>query len=350
MKKRTIIQTLNYLVFGCMGIISLFSCSQKEGTTVITDFPLKMQLKASVVQLPAPIYLPRHIGVFNDILFVYKEKEEQLFDFYKLPDCIHLGSFGNRGAGPDDFGLLDTRSFESTQKGFRVMQAGSNLLKTIEFDGSRLSVVQSEKMFENYPSNNGFYPLGNNGYLTLGDINGTKEYRVFNNQSGVITDASDYPQWVKWEDFPSKPPAFITYIKSCVVHPDKELFASFYARFKRFRIYDLSANLLVDADVRIEPYTLALNEDVRMQPVYYTGQPFATDRYIYVLCANTDGNHPDAPPCPELHIFDWDGKAVGCYAFDRRVDYMVVSPQHKRIYTLNNQKENELYVYDLPNL
>lgn len=334
---------LPLLLFACV----CCSCinRQEKGEEVVA-FPVTGDLKATVYSIPKPILLPRYMGAIDDYFFVYKEREDSLFAFFQLDNGIYIQDIGTRGQGPDEFNLLDTRSFniscDSNQ--FMVMEAGSNQLKRVRYDGQKLSVLNSKAIFGQGVSNNGFYALADSMYLTLGRLEKDKEYGLFNGKTGEFTEMGDYPEWFAREKKANTPPLFVPYLKTCVTHPDGKKIASFYIRFKRFKIYDNALNLLHDINVKIDPCFTNFEDPVQNQPVYYIGQPYATERYIYVLCANL-GTGVD---CHELQIWNWEGDPVASYKFDRKLSLMVVSPRYSKIYALDNQIADELYIYDLP--
>jgi hypothetical protein len=320
---------------------------QAKQTKVVTAFPKTGELKAHIQKIPEPVLLPRFMSIANDYLFVYKEKEARLFEVFHLPEGTYLCSAGGRGQGPDDFGLLDSRSFHACGNGFKVMEAGSNLLKTVEFENNQLHVSHAERMLEN-PSNNGFYPLADSIYLTLGNIGDLTEYNLLDSKTGNITKTGDYPQWAG-TNVTEPGQVFFTYVKSCVVHPDGKKFAAFYGRFKRFRIYDRSAALLHDVDVGIEPSSAEM-ENGQAVSAYYISQPQAIGNHIYALCANAQDHRPDRPNGCELQVWDWDGNPVACYRLDRKISFIAISEKYGKLYALDMSVDDELYSYDLPEL
>jgi hypothetical protein len=330
-------------------ILVLCSCSNNESrVSVVTAFDNSGVLLSRIHKTIVPVLLPRSMFVSNNKLFIYKEKEDKLFHVFNLPDLTYVCETGNRGQGPNDFGLLDTRSFHFCKEGFYVLEAGSNILKTVIFKDDDLFVTHAESMFVSNISNNGFYPLADSVYLTLGTLVDTNEYNLFDKKTRTLAKTGNYPQWtLKNVDRPHE--VFMTYLKSCAVHPDGKRFASFYGRFKRLRIYDNSASLLHDIEVRIEPYSEDIEEDIKQQYVYYIGQPYATSDYIYALCSNSKGNDRMANAC-ELHIWNWEGEPIGCYKFDRRITLMALDEEQNKIYGLNNLIDNEIYIYDIPHL
>jgi hypothetical protein len=306
-------------------------------------------LHARVYKIPEPILIPLSICSTDSNLLIYKEKENQLFSIFSLPDCSYLGSFGERGQGPNDFGVLDPRSFQSTETGFKVLELGSAILKTVAFEDNKLSVVHSEKMIQSPELSNGFYPLSDSVYLTFGEIAKQNEFTLFNKKSKTVTEKGSYPQWGASEIMePSQ--LFFTYLKVCVVHPGGQKFAAFYSRFKRLRIYDSSVTLLHDINVQIEPCSTNFEVEMNKRPIYYIGRPQAIGDYIYALCANSEGYGPEISGSYELQVWDWDGNPTACYQFDRRVSVLTISEKHNKIYALDMFNDDELYVYDLPKL
>lgn len=327
-------------------VVFLLSCSQGGTTTVVTKFPVQGELTAKSHPVSIPFLLPRYMGVWDHHLFVYKEREDTLFSVFRLPDLSPVGNIGIRGSGPDDFNMLDTRSFHASSCGtFAVVEAGSNLLKTVKLDGNQLQVIKREQVLEGGMANNGFYPLADSVCLTLGRLEGKTEFCLLDRRNGQVTEIGTYPDWEPNLVGPDRPPLFVPYLKTCVARPDGRRFAAFYSRFKRFRIYDNKAKLLHDVDVRVDPCYTDFEGPVTQQPVYYIGQPYATDHYIYALCGN---QHTGKEERCELHVWDWEGNAVACYRLDRPVILLTVSMETGKMYAIERQQADELYVYDLP--
>ncbi|WP_294616756.1 6-bladed beta-propeller [uncultured Bacteroides sp.] len=322
------------------------SCTKRSiETERVSAFPMTGSLKAEVVPIPVPILLPRYIGVLDDYLYVYKEKEENLFAFFRREDGSYIGDAGRRGQGPDEFIMLDTRSFnEIGGNRFTVLEVGSNLLKTVGFDGTGLSVHDVKSVFKQGIANNGFYSLADSMYLTLGRLEGNMEFCLLDGKTGELTETGTYPLWVNREEIINHPPLFVPYLKTCAVRADGKRVIVFYSRFKRLRIYDDKMNILHDIDVRIEPCVVDFRKPVQEQPAYYTGAPCVVRDYIYVLCTNVNTG---IERC-ELQVWNWEGKPVACFRLDRKVSMIAVDERADKIYAVDSQVDNELYVYDLP--
>jgi len=339
----------NGLLVGTTILSVLFSCAKHTQTlSIVTKFEETGKLTADIQKIPVSILLPRAIFISGDKLLVYKEKEEHLFDVFKLPECTYLFSSSRRGQGPDDFLLLDTRSFQVSGNEFKVMDTGNNKYKTVSVENDQLNVINS-KMFPNYRFVNGFYLLADSVYLTLDNAGGKNEYGLYDDRKALLTETGNYPQWTALKaENPNQ--QMFTYIKNCVVHPDGKKFAAFYGKFKRWRIYDHSASLLHDVDVKIPPYDKDADTDLGNGWEYYIGQPQAINNYIYALCANSKSKQSDNSGVCELQVWDWNGNPIACFSLDRRISMFAISEKYNKIYALDRSIDDELYIYDLPQL
>lgn len=332
------------IIFIILLIISCLSCSDDGQGIIVNNFPVKGELNAHIHHIESPILLPRYMGIEDGYLFVYKEREEFLFTMFRLPKLEFVNNMGKRGQGPNEFNILDTRSFNTCNNGlFSVLEAGSNMLKSVRFDNGKLEVFESEKMFDMGINHNGLYSLNENKWLTMGALEEDNEYCLIDKHTKEAVKSECYPEWTKIQG-KNAPPKFVTYLKSCVVHPEGNMFASFYGRFKRMRIYNEDMKLIHDVNIKTEPCKTSFDEPIEKQPVYYIGQPYATEKHIYALCAN---KNTGVDRC-ELHVFDWSGNPSACYSFDRNVSLIAISTEYGKIYALDKRLPDELYVYDLP--
>ncbi len=323
--------------------ICFFSCTSKQvEERTVQSFGETGKLTPEICHLPSPIYIPRYMGVTGDYLYVYKERENKKFVVFKLPEMKYLGEMGSIGQGPNDFNLLDTRSFKNTADGFQVVEVGVNLLKKVCLCDSTLYVKSRHSIFNGKVACNGFYDLGNNKYLTFGGAEDKNEFSLYDLNENSLKPIGRYPQWA---DLKSGMYPFVIYMKTCAPHPEGGKIAVFYSRFKRMRIYDGTMQQIQDVKLETIPFDTDFEKKVDDYPVYYIGQPYATERFIYALCSlSQTTKHGES----ELHIWNWDGEPVACYDLGRKISLMAVSEKHEKIYALNNEMENEIYIYDLP--
>lgn len=324
-------------------MLLLCACADSEKERVVTEFDRYGELVSESVTVPVPYLVPRYMGISGDYLVVHKVREEKLFSIFSLPDLTYVGDAGVRGKGPDDFNLLDTRSFQMTQNGFKVVDANLNMWKEVEIVDKGLKVKDSRQLFGQGMTCNGFYPMGEERYVTFAQPDSEKEYVLYDGNTGEfsVVDA-EYPHWQKLS---KEMPAFMAYSRTCVPHPDGKRFAAFYSRFKRWRLFDASLQLVSEIDVQVEPYKADATLEPSEQPTYYIGQPYATDKCIYVLCSNKNTAKDGRS---ELQVWDWNGNPVACYTFDRKLSLMVISEKYDKIYGIDNSIEDRMFVYDLP--
>ena len=347
------ISSVSILSLLCLFLLCNACSDNQEGKVVtVTSFPQTLALTAQVKTVPVPFLLPRYIGIADDQLFVYKEREKDLFEFFSLPDCVYMGSAGTRGSGPDEFvSLLDPRGFQKLDSGFGVFESRINIFKTLKYQDGNLEVVQTENVMQPEQTN-GYYPLQDGTFVTLGNLIESKEYFLYDGKKQDVIQKIDYPQWISGQEEYDGITLTFAYMKQCGVHPEHNKFAAFYTYFKRLRIYDKDMTLRHDVDIKIEPYNtnFVAGEDNRKSPLYYTGQPQTVSNLIYALCLNAEAGGAEAKCNPELHVFDWDGNPVACYKLDRRVSLFTISEKHKKIYAIDNLSDSGIYIYDLPEI
>ena len=317
------------------------ACSDSDKQRTITEFAKTGELTAEVVAVPVPYLVPRYMGISGDYLLIHKVREEKLFSIYSLPDLTHVADAGMRGQGPNDFNLLDTRSFQMTEYGFKVIDANLNMLKDVEIVDNGLNVKESKLLFAQGVASNGFYPMGKGRYVAFTQPDSDKEFAIYDENTGEFSLVEgSYPHW---QELPKNMPVFLAYLKTCVAHLDGKRFAAFYGRYKRWRLFDDSMELISDIDVRVEPYKADATLEGAEQHTYYIGQPYATDKYIYVLCSNKNAGKDERS---ELQVWDWDGNPVACYTFDRKLSLIAVSEKYNKIYGVDNLIEDQLFVYE----
>lgn len=320
----------------------LVSCNDtllKEKT--FREFPVVEELMSEIYPSPTPIFIPRFMGTTDDYLYIYKEREEKKIVVFHIPDMEYIGDMGNQGQGPNDFNLLDTRSFNPIEGGFQVVEAGSNIMKTVLLKEEGMVSVSSNQVLEKGLISNGFYSLKDSVFLSFGQIRDKNEYTLHDIKNDTLFHIGSYPDWC---NLSAKDIPFVVYLKTCVVHPSKERIAVFYSKFKRMRIFDACMNLLHDVDLQTIPCNISPNGTIEETPIYYIGQPYATDEYIYALCCL---NYTEKHGRSELHVWDWEGNPVVSYELGRKISLFAISEKHGKMYALNNEKENELYIYDL---
>lgn len=334
-------------------LLLLSSCKQelKSDVVIIEAFPIKKELKSTVITVPPIILAPAHMCVSEDKLIIMYQKKDTILDLFQLPECKYLFSAGIRGGGPDDFpSNFDTRSFQPTEGGISITSS-YGLLKQFIVDEKKLVNIKNLLIntdYLDYPVN-GFRILSDTMAFALRglatDIN--FEFIRIDTRTNKNHPFSAFPDWTN-EFWVNEIKSFV-YIKNTVAHPAGIKFASFYGFFKRWRIYDNETNMIRDIAVNIAPYSEKIKENVSERIAYYHGYPCATNKYVYALCKNRE-YADDSATETELQVWDWDGNPIAVFTLDQKIRLIAVSEKEKKIYALNSSEghEDKIYVYDVP--
>jgi hypothetical protein len=341
----------------------LLTVSCKQGNineikpTVINTFPVKKELKSTVITVPPIILAPANMCVSEDKLIIIYQKKDTILDFFQLPECEYLFSDGIRGGGPDDFPPdFDTRFFQPEKNELEII-TGYGLLKRFIIDYKNKKIVnikgknrQINTEYLGYPTN-GFTILNDTlsfGFSQFIDNDGS-EFVMINTETNKNLPFGTYPDWTDKMWAKEKETKPFLYLKNTATHPSGTKFAAFYGFFKRWRIYDNKTNPIRELWINVPPYSENINEDVFERMVYYNTYPRATSEYIYAVCKNrtySDGSATDT----ELQVWDWNGNPVAVFTLDNKIDLFTISEKERKIYALNNDEGNEdkIYVYSIP--
>jgi hypothetical protein len=344
---RVLIYSAIVLTFACNGNKTV---PVEAEDVVITGFPAKKELKATIIQTSPVILDPNFMFIMNNQIWIFQPRKDTLFDVFNLPDCSYLCGVGTRGQGPDEFIYPQAQTIQVENNRFIVYDR--NVMKTAEMQSPKLlRVVKKEKVFDIYPVN-GFAKLNDSLFCMFADfflgIEGDIEFEFLlkNTYSGEEIKFSKYPEYLTTRKYLGDEKCKI-YIKSPVANASKGKFATFYNFFKFFRIYSINETVKLEKEVHvnIEPFGTDNLDNWEKRDVYY-GKPFGTEKYIYAPCSN------------EIQVWDWDGNPVMQYFLDITPCCFAVSEELKKLYVLKwmEKEENEdesidkIYVYDLVHL
>jgi hypothetical protein len=325
--------------------IFLFACRSEKNITIGVDkFPVEEMLISSVINVPPLVLAPANIFVTGNYFVITTPRKDTIFDIFSYPDFQYQFSAGVKGGGPDDFAtMIDRRCPVSTKKGFNVFFVESKKYREIGIDiyNKRLYTIGEHKYTFEATDDiiNGFMPLNDSVVIYLGGFIGKTEYKMLNVYTKEILSFGYYPQWVNSEENKA-----LIYLKGTTAKPDGKKFASFYAYFKRWRIFDNHGNIEADINVNISPLTTDFSD----RYTYY-GYPFSTDKYIYVCCRNQKFGETQTDNT-ELQIWNWDGKPVAKYMLDKYIGCFTVDEQQNVLYGANSNEGNEdkIFKYHLP--
>ncbi|MDR1129952.1 MAG: TolB-like 6-bladed beta-propeller domain-containing protein [Prevotellaceae bacterium] len=322
---------------------------------IITEFPaVKKELKAKVISVPPVIMTPANLCISDDKLIIIYNKKDTVLDFFQLPECKYLFGAGIRGGGPDDFSPdYDSRFLHFEGNEFNIFSSDGLLKRfTVDYKSKRIYTNKSKNQRLNtdhlgYPVNR-FNILNDTLCFCMSQIadNEGFELVMINTKTKRNLQFSPYPDWLGKVWLKDNIP--FVYVKNMTSHPSGTKFASFYAYFKRWRIYDYKTNLIREIHVEVPPYSKSVNENTSERMAYY-GYSCSTAEYIYVECRNRKVSDKPASDT-EIQVWDWDGNPVAVYTLDKKISLFTISEKERKIYALTNEEEDEdkIYVYSIP--
>lgn len=319
-------------------IISIFVCSCISNNKQLLSLPVSVRLQADSIIVPPVILSATRLFIAHDMLVIYEQQKDTMFSFWKLPQCLYEFSAGKKGEGPNEFLQLD-RVFVETVNGFKTFELSSNKIKDLKIDfkddgNGKLELLAVKRLTIDQIPLNRFTFLSDSSYCFLSN-NEDYEYTLLD-KKGNSHLFSPYPNllYKKSDEINT-----FLYNKLLVGKPDGDKFASFYAYIKMMKIYDNEGNVL--KELLMEEPTNLDNGDNRF--AYYSTFPYATNDHIYVMTNEDDSSKV-------LQVWSWEGIPLSQCILDKSVDAFAVSEKYKRLYAIDNERDNVIYVYKLDNI
>ena len=337
------------VLIACL-VLSCNSRTKENCEITIKEFPVEEKLMCSIISVPPIILSPGSLFITGNNLIIVSPRKDTVFDIFSFPDFQFLFSAGVKGGGPDDFMRIDRRRPAPTDKGFNLFLMDSKKYRHVEINNKTNSLVIEDTKYHFEQEDdivNGFMQLNDSLFIYFGGFTNNTEYKLLNSRTNKIQRFSPYPNRT---DKNSNELNATLYLKGSTGKPDGKLFASFYANFKRWRIFDYNGLLIRDISVAVPPFTTNISTDSDRY-TFYDSYPFATDNYIYVFCRNMKQGE-SRKDNTELQIWDWDGQPVAKYILDKYLTCFTVDEKEKNLYGVNNNEgdEDKIFKYYLPSL
>lgn len=327
-------------------LLGIWGCNNvPNDEIVITKFPETVDLTSSIISTDPVLLYPESMFIFENQLFVFQSKKDTLFDVFRLSDFKHTNKMGTKGGGPNEFIKPMGKTIQLTDRGFSILDYP--FVKMIEVkDNGKLETIETIKAFKTLPVN-GFSRINDSLFCSYAFCatgkTGDYEYQMVNRYTKSEKLFSPYPNLsdVSYEG----DQRCQIYVKSRAVHPDGRFFVSFYSYFKFFRIYYYTGEIYKEVRVKVAPYESSNLDDWEKRMFYYTN-PCATDKYIYVMCYNS--NSGDS--YPEIQVWDWNGNPIIVYHLDKQIFSYTISETDKKLYATTLENEDKIYIYNLKHL
>ena len=320
-------------------ISCLYSCQLSIEKTEISEFPLRQEIRPSVVLTEPVILYPDAMFIMNDQMWVFQGKKDTIFDVFDIQTCKYLFSTGTKGRGPEDFLSPVGQTIQAENVFFTILD--HNNLKTVVWQPDfGLHTVSVQKTFDLSPIN-GFIKLNDTLFCAFADCatrsTSDFEFQLKNIHDNSIIKFSTYPEYLAKRKFDQETRCQI-YYKYLVANPVKRKFAAFYSRYKVFRLFSYEGILEKEIHVNIPPFQIRDVENSEKR-IFFYARVVSTDQYIYAYCASNK----------EIQVWDWDGNPIIVYSLDRDYFRFTVSEEHKKIYltSIEEMDLNKFFVFDM---
>jgi hypothetical protein len=235
------------------------SSDQKKDIKTVTEFPVKKEIKATVIRTAPVILAPSGIFIMNDRIWVIQIQKDTLFDVFDLYNCSYLYGTGTKGPGPDEFIFPMVQTIQVDGDEFTIFD--NIMLKTVEMSpNGHIHIKKSEKIFNSFPVN-GFMKLNDSLFCAFADCatgmagDFEFEFKLKNIRSGEETKFGKYPD-LTTQKYQGDQKCQI-YHKYPIANSSQGRFATFYSFFKIFRIYSINGEPEKEIHVNIAPYSFA---------------------------------------------------------------------------------------------
>ena len=304
-------------------LVLLIGCQNGKESLI---YPELIPLEADSIKTP-PVLLSvtSLFTVGDDTLGIYQAKDDTLFSFWKLPECKFLFKAGIKGQGPDEFLALD-HTFKGEKGGFKTFEIQTRKLKEVSITENQTFRIKAKDVGSNQNMNR-FIFLEKDTYCFI-LMQGDSEFTLYNQEDG-LRHVGKYPDLIEKK---SGEVDMFVYNKLTVAHPEGDRFAVFYAYLKMCRIYGsdgtLQKEIYLDGPVE---------QENGQRKAYYSTQPYVTDKFIYVLANEPEGN--------VLEVWNWEAQIEKRFLLDKDFDKFIM--YDGKLLGFSRELENFVYVYDL---
>jgi hypothetical protein len=292
------------------------------------------------------------VNVDNEYIIISEFRNENFFNVFKLPDLVHLYSWGKISSGPEteEFQSLPVNLFELNGN-LIVYDAVSRNLKHINVTDSTVNTIKTESLYYN------------NQLEPLNRLNAFDE-SIYIADYGLSREATDH-EYIALEPNNSIPlftfsnypdsdleaiERYDEFLKSNVTNSSRNRLAAFYFYHDMLKIFDQKGNVLEFIKID-DPFNDRQEEADNY--IYRVASKSESDNYIFTLGFHTNRNKvfdsagEDAVKT-SFEVWDWNGNSIYRAYFDRKIINFVVIEEINKIFGVSNIKEGTIYEYLLP--
>jgi hypothetical protein len=314
----------------CLLYLSV-SCSSIEPETINATLPNAERLSGTSVKTPVSMLNQKAMTVVDDKLVVFDRVNDGMFKVFKLPESIHLYSWGRTGRGPDEFISIDPNFFRSYSNHLELMDIG--VLKRFEIYENYFKALKSSNLPKLQNPLNSIQKLNDSIYVADNEMEADNEHILINiNKNEIVKEFGEYPK----DNLHAKSnlERYQIYLKYVISNPKENKFAVFYESFPKVKYYNSKGELLKSVSIEEGP-NFKYSVENKSQNVIYFSFPYATENYIYAVRVNKTEDQVaqnfEAYE-PEIIVWTWNGDLVARYILDKPITRFAVSESHKKLY------------------
>jgi hypothetical protein len=298
----------------------------------------------------------------ENFLVTYSATKDSIFKVFDNKSLEYLGSFGQRGNGPDDYSpvtssiiaLENDRLFIGNLRFNREIQLSKSVKGSSEKFSAQV-IAQAYIPGQIIPLNDGF-KLDDH---VFGGANRKPNNQIvlFDAEKNQIRTIFPYPNFV--EGMPEET-YDILYQRRVSLSKDGKRVVVAYLFFPRILVFDIDQNKVIsDVNIDMSPY---LNENFRVMAdgrninarefyIYYTDLLLTENRMYAKLQLRGPQNGVDQQVGEkELHVFDKEGKPIVRLLLEDWMNNFAITPDDEYIYFWHPEVLDKIFRYKLSNI
>lgn len=338
--------------------ILILSCGEEVDKKIFVidegEFEINEKIKGETIHFDNVPKCPSQIIIIDSLLIQISGVmcDDKFFHVYKKDDLKHLGSFGNRGRGPNEF--IHPRYTHQVLKtedmiGIWVFDSQKfNLINVTTSIINEYTIIDNSIVITNAIE---FRPMEafllSNGNIT-GKAMAQKGRLFFYNQKNDSTIWVDY--FPKVDKLPfEKDMIDNLYIGPTIVSDNNSIIVSALELFKRVDVFSTTSEHLFsliweDSPQNPDFYTNPDNP-IPGELKHYYYDLFLSDQYIYALNIDVTVNEThkeEDTGYSELHVFSLNGEPIAFYSLDHLVYSFSIDEENGYMYGLLLPSEEEI--------
>lgn len=329
-------------------LISLWSsCSKRDTIKTFTQFPISSKLENESISIPPILTYVEFMTCNSKHLITLNTKREKIFQVFTLPDLEFVNEFGEKGPGPNEFGLV--MKFGRFNENFYIIDYSS--LKVVNIADS-LNLIFQKKLPGKLISLNEFVLL--NDTLFIGTSTNElikKEMFRYSYNSFNLEEFSEYPSLDA--ELHNHKIRFELFLKRLSINNKLDRLAVLYSKYPILKIYNTkSLNLEKELmyDCRINQTFEFNGSGLETENTYiFYKEIFTSDKFIYGLYIGRtpfqiDNEYENMKT--SIHVWDWNANPVANYDLDLPIFKFIVYNDSLLI-GITPEDESNFYKFEL---